>query len=711
MRRLLPYAAGYALLHGLMVAAGFYLSAVPEVAVSIWPAVGLLCAVLAVTRRRTWPLWILASFIGRVVFELLIVDNRTFALPLLFSSINAVEALIFAVFVQRPLINVFRHGRPLYLATALMVLAIVAANVGGLLGASAGQRISEDGPGFLMAWRLWAAGDFVGILLVTPLAVWQMMPQLRVSRAAAGLPELAAMPVLLLLVLMLAIRFTPDENVPFATAVEVGLAFLVVLPVLWAALRAEFRIVAMMQLLMAVAVVVTSAMGLGPLGHTTENYVPALAALQLFMVVSVLFVTIVTSAVLEKERAERDSSLHQKFSDLLVQLTGKMISAGSQSLDETIVECLRLLADFANADRCVLMQMDSSGLRIGASHAWQEEGVSPLPAAVTNANLAELPWAAEQIRTKGFIILHDMDKGLPKGAEELEAMRSTVPDTVDAIYIGLFAEKRIIGFIGYGYVRRNVRRSNEAISLMYLVGQMFANILQRKKMERDLESYRDSLRGLAAEMALTEERARRRTAIDLHDGIGQNLAVARMKIGQALAAPDSAPGDLVQARNLIDDALRGTRFIISDLSPSILYELGLEPALQALAERFEPANDLSCSVEVTGVSWSPGNDLRISLYRAVQECLNNVARHAQAQSVAIRLCWEPDQVSIDVVDDGVGFEVNEYTGLPGRRGGFGLFSMRENLALLGGRVDIESARGLGTTVHISVPRSDQEEGA
>lgn len=706
-KALLPYAAAYTILHGLLVAAGFFLSTVPAEAVAIWPAVGMLCAVLAATPRRTWPVWILCAIVGRLVFEVLIIKNRELIAPVSFSLINVAEAVVFALLMQRPVIQSYNQGRPLFLSIAMTIVAALAASFGGLLGATVLSTMNFAVLDFWSAWRIWAAGDFVGMILVTPLAVWLMLPQIRIKRGHTGWLEFLALVAALLVACYASVLLIPEQPSRFSNAETVGLLVLLLSPVLWAAFRAEFWMVAVLQLLLTVVVLVTASNGYGLFAHDTETYLPKLAALQLYLVLATLVVTTLSFVVLERQQARRASSLHQRFSDMIVLMTNQMISAGSTTIDQVISNALTLIGEFSRADHCVLIQVADDRETAAATHAWAAERNAGAPLAAARAKLTSLPWVTAQFREHGYIIFEDFDEPLSAKAAHLEGIRNAIPQAKMALYIGLFADNRLVGAIGYGYLERGALLSGESISLMYLTGQLFANILQRRKTEQDLELYRDKLRSLTKDMAIAEERTRRRAATDLHDGIGQNLAVARMKVGQLLARDGADKAELSQLRNLIDDALRGTRFIISDLSPSILYELGLVPALQSLAERFELANDVACSVEESGESWEPGSDLRIALYRAVQECLNNVARHAQASRVKIFVTWFSDKLDIAVEDDGIGFETVPGAEIRLRGKGFGLFSMQESIVQVGGEMALESAVGLGTTVRLSVPRHEK----
>ncbi|MGB5346147.1 MAG: MASE1 domain-containing protein [Woeseia sp.] len=708
LRALLPYAAAYTVLHCMLVAAGFLLSTVPAEALAIWPPVGMLAAILTATPRRTWPVWILCSIVGRIALEIFVFDTRSLLAPLSFSIVNVVEAIIFALLLQKPALQSYNQGRPLYLSVAMLMIAAAAAVVGGLLGAAVLSTMSFAVLSFWDAARLWAAGDFVGMILIAPIAVWLMLPQIRIQRGRAGRVEFSAMVAALTMSCIAVVYFNPPQSYGYASAVTVGLLVLHVLPVLWAAFRGEFWMVSLLQLMLAVSVLLTASLGLGPFAHDAASYLPALAALQLYLVLVVLVVTTVSFVVLERQQARRASSLHQRFADMVVALTNRMIGASPATIDSAISDSLQLIGRFSRADCCVLIQVDDDKDTVAATHIWAAGGRQLHPPNTARASLRSLTAVVAQFRKRGFLILDDLAQPLRPESAALEGIRNAIPDADSALYVGLFADNELVGAIGYGYPSAGTGWNSESISLMYLVGQLFANILQRKTIEQDLELYRDKLRSMARDMAVSEERARRRTAIDLHDGIGQNLAVARMKIGQLLTRANGEQAELVQLRNLIDDALRGTRFIISDLSPSILYELGLVPALQALAERFELGNNIRCVVEESGESWQPDNDLRITVYRAVQESLNNVAKHAQAGKVIIRVTWFSEKLNVDLIDDGVGFDVSQGAALLPRTKGFGLFAMRESIVLVGGLVSVESARGIGTTVRLCVPRRERE---
>ncbi|MGI9335665.1 MAG: hybrid sensor histidine kinase/response regulator [Gammaproteobacteria bacterium] len=236
----------------------------------------------------------------------------------------------------------------------------------------------------------------------------------------------------------------------------------------------------------------------------------------------------------------------------------------------------------------------------------------------------------------------------------------------------------------------------------------FQDITERKKAQCELEAYQAELRRLASEVSLTEERERRRISAELHDGAVQNLGLMRIKLG-TLRQTAAAPHDLdavEQIRDLLDQSIREVRSLMSELSPPMLYELGLEPAVEWLAERFHTRHHLQCTVESDAEARPLSSDVEISLFQAVRELLVNIVKHAEATRVAIDIHRLDDTLRIQVHDDGVGFDPDQVGTHPSDTGGFGLFNVRERLGLLGGQMSIESDHGARVTMTVPLPTEE-----
>jgi signal transduction histidine kinase len=207
------------------------------------------------------------------------------------------------------------------------------------------------------------------------------------------------------------------------------------------------------------------------------------------------------------------------------------------------------------------------------------------------------------------------------------------------------------------------------------------------------------------ERSISEERDR--LARDLHDALTQRLFSLNLMLEAASAKvgadPDTARASLRQARELVDAALGELRSLIFELRPPVLEADGLAGSVRKHAELLSRAHGLDMSVAVSGDDAKVAPDVERHLFRVVQEALSNVVRHASARSAEVELhvSSETDAVRVVVRDDGIGFDPDARA-IAARR--LGLTSMRERVESLGGRFEVASAPGQGTTVTAEVPR-------
>ena len=220
-----------------------------------------------------------------------------------------------------------------------------------------------------------------------------------------------------------------------------------------------------------------------------------------------------------------------------------------------------------------------------------------------------------------------------------------------------------------------------------------------------------SLRLLAAELSAVEERERRELATFLHDKIGQSLAVLRMRFGDISKRLGSSElGDRVESmRDLLEEAIEETQSLTFQLSPPVLYELGLEPALEWVGEKICGEGSLGFAFVDDGRAKRLDNDLAALVFRAVRELLYNVVKHAQASKVDLRVERRDNRLRVTLTDDGVGFDPEE-SSVQGRGHHFGLFSLRERLKAVGGKLSMESSADRGTRATIEIDISDPDAG-
>jgi signal transduction histidine kinase len=243
---------------------------------------------------------------------------------------------------------------------------------------------------------------------------------------------------------------------------------------------------------------------------------------------------------------------------------------------------------------------------------------------------------------------------------------------------------------------REWQESNEALR---------QEIAERKRAEERVKAHQRRLRSLGAKLAVAEEQERRRIAAGLHDNVVQTLALAKMKLdGLARQKPAARLAPVLrEVRDLVAQSIHDTRALLFDLSPVALYELGFEPAVEALLDRIQAAHRLATRFRTDNRPKPMTGDVRGVLFRGVREVLQNVVKHAQARSVGVSVGRDGETVLVEVQDDGVGFDAKKALSIRDADRGFGLFDVRERLDYLGGSLTIQSKPGKGTTVVLRVP--------
>lgn len=241
-----------------------------------------------------------------------------------------------------------------------------------------------------------------------------------------------------------------------------------------------------------------------------------------------------------------------------------------------------------------------------------------------------------------------------------------------------------------------------------LLGALAARIgtlVELKDADLDLALYQDRLRMLAAELAATEERERRQIAQHLHDQIGQSLAVIKLRLDvlRALAADDQTRKHVDELTALVGQVIGDVRSLTYEVSPPILHELGLGPAMEWLGEHMTRRFRLPVQVAVRAPLPHVNEVVGSMIFRSVGELLTNVIKHAQASRAEIAVEGKRGRVRVEVADDGVGFKPDAARSKVAGRDAFGLFSIRERVEYLGGHMTVRSAPGCGTNVVLDLP--------
>jgi signal transduction histidine kinase len=230
--------------------------------------------------------------------------------------------------------------------------------------------------------------------------------------------------------------------------------------------------------------------------------------------------------------------------------------------------------------------------------------------------------------------------------------------------------------------------------------------LQAARLEESQQ--RETMRAeLFRRVVAAQEAERQRIARDLHDETGQSLTAIGMGLrglsGKLGPRNKDAMVTLHKLETLAADSLKELQRLMTDLRPSHLDDLGLSAALRWYTSRIQEHSSLSIRVDIHGEERDLDDAMKITIFRIIQECLNNVIKHAQATHVNIHVHFEEQRVRINVFDNGVGFDQDQVRQRRTSRPSLGIAGMEERAALLGGTVNVQSRPGYGTEVEALIP--------
>jgi signal transduction histidine kinase len=299
------------------------------------------------------------------------------------------------------------------------------------------------------------------------------------------------------------------------------------------------------------------------------------------------------------------------------------------------------------------------------------------------------------------------------------ALRGECGTVVGLDYRGaeVLAAYEFIPELGWGVVAKiDTREINEpfrcagrlvaGISLLViavgagLILRLTSPLIRRVEARTDeLREARDRLRASTSEALLSEDRERRNLAVDLHDGLSQSLTLASMKLGLLRRSLEERGLDrgVREVEQLVTEARERSESVTFQLCPPVLHDVGLAAAAQWLADDLGRRYGLQVALDDDGQRWPLDEATRISLFRSLRELLINVAKHAETSQARVRLWGEGRLMMMSIEDQGAGFD---HEAIPP---GFGLFSIRERLNHLDGRIQIDSVPGAGTRIVVVAP--------
>jgi signal transduction histidine kinase len=376
------------------------------------------------------------------------------------------------------------------------------------------------------------------------------------------------------------------------------------------------------------------------------------------------------------------------------------VVSSSTDLEHVLNATIGLVLEAIDADACFVHLLKEGEERLTLRAASE-----PYGGAVGNVTLhlgeGVAGWVAEH-RESVVIVSDKWSDPRYKYIPELGGDRYTSLASVPLIS----PAERLIGVVNVHTEHQRVFTGDE-ISFLEHVCSLVSAAIEHAELFESLAVKERQLQGFVARTVQAQEDERRRVATEIHDGVTQQLISIwyRLNACERSMPEDSAAAraELDAAKELVDEALDEARAAIYDLRPATLDDLGLVPALQALASRLFDS-DVSVAID-TDIREGLPSHLETALYRIAQESLNNIRKHASASNVTVAIRHSPSGVFMEIQDDGSGFDLEAYRAARPETS-FGLTGMAERVDLLGGHLQVHSRPSEGTIVEIHVPMED-----
>lgn len=283
---------------------------------------------------------------------------------------------------------------------------------------------------------------------------------------------------------------------------------------------------------------------------------------------------------------------------------------------------------------------------------------------------------------------------------------------LDRLELALFCPIRrkgnLIGILALGRKARSSPYSEEDIDLISTMSSEAAIVMENALMLDSLKEQQDRVEQLFAKTVLAQEDERKRISVELHDSVAQWLVGAsyRMQTCSAMLSEgdnhSEARAEMAEIEDTIDRSLKEIRRVMAGLHPPALDELGLVHSLKQLLEGLKP-DGIAYVFEPEGEPVRLPASAELTIYRVVQEALNNVRKHADATAVVLRLKFDRDNVSVEIHDNGRGFNLSKINKRAVAVGHMGLLGMKERATMLRGTLKVKTRLGAGTSIFLTLP--------
>ncbi|MBF0226426.1 MAG: GAF domain-containing sensor histidine kinase [Desulfobacterales bacterium] len=382
-------------------------------------------------------------------------------------------------------------------------------------------------------------------------------------------------------------------------------------------------------------------------------------------------------------------------------ISSMFINLSTNEISQGIDRALNILSEFLHEDYFCVFQLSKDRQYMNMTNEICAPHLPPHIQYYQNLPLDFFPWFRKQLEKYGLLQIPNLDT-LPSEASSLkelfkaEGIQATLASSM--VY-----NNEMIGLISVSSTTSKKKWTQNHITLLKTLSEILANVCARWRAEEELLKYQGKLRSLSSELLLIEEKERRRIAVELHDRIGQTLTVSRIKLGSLRNQVSSKfSKEIDEIGDLIEQTIHDTRSLTFELSPHILYEIGLSAAIEALSDDITERYGIEIEFKDDFNDSLMEESIRVLLFQAVRELFFNMVKHANAKHAIISI-KDDEGIKIDIEDDGIGFNSSDVYTYDKKKKSFGLFSIRERLSHHGGYIDINSIPSKGTHITLFLP--------
>lgn len=312
-------------------------------------------------------------------------------------------------------------------------------------------------------------------------------------------------------------------------------------------------------------------------------------------------------------------------------------------------------------------------------------------------------WLARE----GKILSREQIDILPEFNSLWESERKMIDTLELELFCPIKRKGDLIGILVLSSKQSDALYSSEDIDLLTTITTEAAMVIENAIILDNLKEQQHRTEQLLTKTVLAQEEERKRISVELHDSVAQWLVGASYQTQtcrRLISGIDNGKvhGELAEIENTIDRSLKEIRRVMAGLHPPALDELGLVPALRQILEELKKY-DIAYHFETTGEPARFPTNIELVIYRVVQESLNNIRKHSGASVVVLQLQFSPDSISIEVRDNGKGFDLAKTMRSAVPVGHMGLRGMRERAMGMGGSLEINTSPGAGTSIVLTLP--------